>query len=603
MGSLSILFGEQDIAATREGQQRYAAHASHLGRLEQFQHGVFCLAVQSRYGDVQACETDTIIVAAQGYPFRTDTSGGIGVALSPTRLAADYQRQGVDCLSNCGGEYAIALYDKRLQALWLATSLSMTRPLFWATRHDGCAIATELRQVANTLGMPLRLRPEAVIDTLCFNGPTKGFSQTAFCGIKRILPPSIVKLTRTHPAPVSAGQYWQPPSVDQGMSPQAAIEHGRAIVTAAIDRASQASRAAVSVSGGLDSTLIWAHLHSDMRPATGDARFDAYSVTYPGLACDETARVDLLMAHLATRNTIMDGTRHAESDFIDEQLQRIDGLTAMPTAYQLDVVSSALRHDGHHLHLTGIGAERAFHVSRLMCADQMRAGRAMAAWQTCQQWKTYGVAARGPGLRRFITECIMPPGSRARHWITRLRRTASPPPALSPAWRKYWADSLHDIDDYYASEGYHRGSQRYGDYQYALGTGLEGIYQHTESYGIEIRAPYLDQAIIDFSYQVPAEILNLGFWQKGLLRAIAAPYLPDALTWQNDKAEYSQVFAHDWQLLARTGPVEDWSLCQTGLVSADALRQLAGEARSAGRLSQHLARLSVLEAYASRYDL
>lgn len=603
MGSLSILFGEQDIGSTLASQRAYAECAPHLGAAEYFQHGAFCLAVQSRHDDVVTCETDTAIVAAQGYPHRLGAPGDVGTRLTPEGLLRDYRQQGIECFSGCGGEYAIALYDKRSQTLWLATSLSMTRPLFWQATGPVCAIATELRQVAGLLDRPLRLRPEAVVDTLCFNGPTHDFSRTAFSGVQRLLPPSVFKLTRSQTTPVAEADYWQPSPIDHSLSAQEAIEEGRAIVAAAIDRASQSPRTAVSVSGGLDSTLIWAHLHKHKDAAPSLADYQAYSVTYPGLACDETTRIQQLMSHLHTRSTIMDGTRHAESDFISDQLGRVDGVTAMPTAYQLDVVSRALNEDANHLHLTGIGAERAFHVSRLMCADQLRSGHLIAAWRTCQQWKTYGVAARRPGLKRFITECALPPGSPARHWIARIRNRPSPPPMLAKAWQPYWSNSLHQIHNHYRAEGYHRGSQRYGDHQYALGTGLETIQQHTESYGIEIRAPYLDQSIIDFSYRVPAAILNLGFWQKGLLRAIAAPYLPDELTWQNDKAEYSQVFERDWPLFERTGPITEWFLCREGIVDVDVVGRLEREAHSDRRLSQHLARLAMLEAFASRYHL
>lgn len=516
--------------------------------------------------------------------------------ISAQQLFANYRQVGLRCFEQLGGEYAAAIHDAIGGTLWITNSLSMTRPLFHAKLNGISVVTSEISTVWKTLNFQPRVRPEKLAEIVANSGPTRDFASTSFDGIQRILPPQIYQLAAERPCAIALANYWTPPEIDRSITAPAATEHLENLLTGALQRAINETSAATSVSGGLDSSLIWA-LQKEMPSTSQSPPFQAYSVKFPKKSCDESELVHHLMRHCGTQAIFIDGNKAKQSDFQADQLKAIDHIVSMPTAYQSDLLCRTMREDGYTTHLTGIGAERSFHISRLMCADRLRAGHPISAWRICNHWKAYGSTARPPGWQRFISECVAPPGSLLRRKL----RPPEPPTILDERFHDHWLDEFHDHFALYRTLGYHRGNQIYGNHQYAIGSGLESLQQHASHYKLEIRSPYLDQAIIDFSHRVPTGILNLGNWQKGLLRNVSARWVPREIAWQSKKIDYSEIISDDLSLLKGLKNLEDWLLIDLKVVSARFLQKELNSLAQKSRVSLQLGRLATIERFAKRY--
>ena len=73
-----------------------------------------------------------------------------------------------------------------------------------------------------------------------------------------------------------------------------------------------------------------------------------------------------------------------------------------------------------------------------------------------------------------------------------------------------------------------------------------------DKYGIDVRHPFFDQKIIEFSFAIPEKMLIQGVYPKWLLRQTMQDYLPDSVCWNKHKT----VFDHHFANLIRNNQVE-----------------------------------------------
>lgn len=63
-------------------------------------------------------------------------------------------------------------------------------------------------------------------------------------------------------------------------------------------------------------------------------------------------------------------------------------------------------------------------------------------------------------------------------------------------------------------------------------------------YGIDVRHPFFDTEVVEFSFAIPEKLLIQDIYPKWLLRQTMTPYLPDSVCWNKQKVVFDHHFAN-----------------------------------------------------------
>jgi len=200
-------------------------------------------------------------------------------------LLSAYDRWGVECVTHLIGDFGFALWDARARRLLCARDPLGIRPVFYAQHRGALAVATGLRELAASGCMPLEVNEGMVGEYL--TGTVHSVTETLYRGALRL--PAGHRLIADARG-VRVSRYWRPDTVTElRVTRQEAAEHFRTLLFEAVRCRTRSQRPiAAHLSGGLDSSSIVSILGT-LQAAGGLVQpFEAFSLTFPGMRCDET---------------------------------------------------------------------------------------------------------------------------------------------------------------------------------------------------------------------------------------------------------------------------------------------------------------------------
>ncbi len=104
-----------------------------------------------------------------------------------------YERDGIQGVSKLNGMFAIAIYDKRIDALYLIKDRVGEKPLYLLNDNGRTIFASEIKSILISSGKP-KLNPQALNQYLAFNYVPPPL--TMFEGIHHVMPGHWLKVTR-----------------------------------------------------------------------------------------------------------------------------------------------------------------------------------------------------------------------------------------------------------------------------------------------------------------------------------------------------------------------------------------------------------------------
>ncbi len=444
-----------------------------------------------------------------------------------------WESWGPDCLARLSGMFSFALWDRNRRCLFLARDRMGKKPLYYATDRAGRFVfASELAALAADPQLSRALDPAAVADFFALGYVPDPAS--IFRDIRK-LPPAHSLLLQAGDARIPPPRrYWRAPTAITPMTEAEAVP-------ALLDhlRAATARRMVADVplgaflSGGVDSAAVVA-LAAGLRATP----LDTFTIGFEG-AADETPYAAMVAARYAARPHT---ERAAAIDLFDaaRHMGRVYGepfgdISAPPTER---VSALARRHAT--VALSGDGGDEVF------------AGYRRHRWHMLVE-----------GVRR-----VLPAGLR-RQAIGRLARLY---PKLDRAPR--WLRARHTLGElsldstlgYAATVARMQDSQR----RALLAPGLADGYdptarfaaladtaedallqaQHIDletwlpgdilvkvdrasmAHGLEVRAPFLDEAVLGFGFALPAPLKLGPGGGKHVLKRALAPLLPHDLLYR-----------------------------------------------------------------------
>ena len=436
-------------------------------------------------------------------------------------IAAAYRAWGADCARHLEGDFAFVVFDARERRVVAARDFMGRRPLYWADVGETFIIASSVSAILAHPKCPRTYDELALGELIAVS--LAGHDNTPYVSVKA-LPPA-TQLTRGASGQSTTTPYWRLHigEATKVESLDDASERLRSLLEAAIvQRRAPTGPTTIWLSGGYDSPAMFGVGNAALDRRHFD-RLAPVSFSYP---VGDAGREDELIEEVTTfwRTTprwlsiaevplLRDAAAHASKADIPFQHAFENWLRAL---------LAATRDQGSRVALYGDGGDQLFAVSTVFLRDLFAAGH----WRELgREWRAFG----GGGLGSFWY-------SVARPVLTEHRRRGARLPAIHlPSWIADDFTRRHDIvGRQIASEaalaaegGGHAGAEtRRSLLNPTIPRVLAGLSSLALEHRVELRAPLLDQRIVDFAVMRPRAERASGGQVKHLLRRAAQDVVP-----------------------------------------------------------------------------
>ncbi len=520
-------------------------------------------------------------------------------------LLEAYRTWGVDCLDKLEGMFALGLYDANDQTLLIARDRAGEKPLFY--RHDEqtgtFAFASELKALLADPECPRKLDRDGLNHYLAF-----GYVPGQLCmleGLRKLPQGQALQLD------LSTGQartwvYWKLPSTQppDKVDENELLERFHLLLRDSVRRRLVADvPVGILLSGGIDSSLVTAlAAEVSARPVK------TFTISFPGhRQFDEGPYARIVAEHFGTEHTEL-VAQQATVDLLPDLARQFDEPLADSSMVPTFLVSQMIRQHAT-VALGGDGG------------DELFGGYPGHSW--VQQMACYRRWLPGP-LRSALLPMVrrlMPVGKLGRnfalgllqdspHAIAQINmffdcrdrgRILSPGLAVPPSQIHQPEEFKLDLQKSFASPLQKITAM---DFQsYMVDDILVKVDRASMLTSLEIRAPFLDRAVIEFAFsQVPDSLRATRNEKKIFSRRLAAKLLPSKLDLKR-KQGFSL-------------PLQDWfqgqwgTFCQDVLTDArsqifrpEAVDRLFAEQRSGRLHTQRLFAMTMLELWRREYKI
>ncbi len=534
------------------------------------------LGIQANNGDASLATAGNWTVAVHGFignwaelasshhwSFPDDASHA-------ARVAVAYEDLGRALFSKLRGEFSMLIYDRRLRTLLAVRDVIGHRPLFHGSTGDRRFIATEVRQVISGAEISPEIDVDGLVQEMLIEHEDPCL--TLVRQVARLQPNTAVEFpAEADGSEARSEAFWKPPA-EGGRRYDVAelVAELEALLDRALDRCLEDVPFAVSLSGGIDSTVLWGLVARRIRggdPVAAQGR--AYSHVFPGLACDETDRILETHRFTGTDGVLMDFRTDDLRPDVARLAAEVDGLHSggLPYAEQH---ARRLSRDGRRIDLVGEGADEWLGGTTSYLADDLLSGNLFELVRDLFRFQL----VPGQTRFRFIHSHLIQPVLR------RVRFTSTSPGPLEwlhPERKRPFVDFDGRIA---ALDGRQRRSRSRRSLLRKLiltqnWHEFESGEQVMARYGVERRCPFMDLDVIEFSLRVPGRALTHGIRNKHLLRLAGAGLAPPAVLDRLDKTGYGPVFQATARKVVAESEMSSWNLVGQKIVDPDWMQQVS----------------------------
>lgn len=453
-----------------------------------------------------------------------------------------YRMHGEQHMQRLRGNFCYVLWDEEKQELHAAIDPFSARNLFYLQVGGLFYIASDARLLAlhprvsvtanrRALAQWLRGQPDPFVSMFNEMGMLPGGHR--------------LRLTRNND--VHTARFWDidpDHEIRYSTTPEYTAHFLELLSTSVRNRMQSRSGTIFSqMSGGMDSTSITALAITLARD--NQQQLHTVSHCYRNTAsCDELEKIQHMVQHLQLRNT-----HYVELDgFADLSFRALypsdfdnPGIVHSPK-YQQEL--SLIQDSGADVLLTGNGGDEACwghsasYRARLLRGELGVIAEVVSACGELNE--PIARSLRNIFLRPLATDFL----STLYHMAGRIPR----PHAEHPPWlAKQAVQALEQESAYnpYSASFSPAKHARYASIRTTSTYNSMRSYQKVANhYGVDVRHPFFDPALVEFSFAVPEKLLIQGIYPKWLLRKTMEPYLPAEVCWNRHKVIFDQHFAN-----------------------------------------------------------
>jgi asparagine synthase (glutamine-hydrolysing) len=275
-------------------------------------------------------------------------------------ILAAYHEWGEACLQKFNGMFALAIYDRRENTLFLARDRFGVKPLYMMENGRGFAFASEIKQFTTLEGFRARLNAPRLRDFF-LSGVMDHTQETFFEGVRQLRggESALVDLKRWRPGePVAVRRWHDLPSPDTVHMPmEEAVSRFEALMR---DSVRLRLRADVSVgsclSGGLDSSTIVC-LASELRGGNTGLGHHAFTCAFDDPGLDEWGYAKTVIEQCGNESHVVRPSAQDLWRSIDDMIWHQDEPFGSTSIFAQWTVFKEARASGITVMLDGQGAD------------------------------------------------------------------------------------------------------------------------------------------------------------------------------------------------------------------------------------------------------
>lgn len=466
--------------------------------------------------------------ALSDYPFRSQCDTEV--------ILAAYEKWGIKCVERFNGMFAIALFDRETQELYLVRDRIGKKPLYYWQDGENLAFASELKPIMACPGFPKRI-DKSVLAAYLYQQYIPE-PDTIFEDVKKLEPGMILRFcVRTAGGAGSAQaegcgsrieklRYWSiADSYRKGIAdPVTDYGEAKAELKALLQKSVKSRMEAdvplgTFLSGGYDSSLVTA-----MAQEAAGAPVKTFSIGFAEKEYDESGYAAEVAKHLGTDHTAQIITEAEMLRLVDSIPKYFD--EPMADSSQIpSMLVAALARQKVTVALSGDGGDEFF------CGYQMYEKLALAQKLDMLGGMVYGIS-RLPGISRLGLLEKLPFSVRtiAQNRDPRYKTQLCSDKYLSCVKRLTGTDEVRfDRETAYGVKNWQIRRMLLDMDTYLPGDILSKVDRATMKYSLEARCPVLDRDVMEYSFRLPHSFKNHKGCQKYILKDIAYDYIPKEL--------------------------------------------------------------------------
>jgi asparagine synthase (glutamine-hydrolysing) len=458
-----------------------------------------------------------------------------------------YLELGEAFVSKLIGAFAIAVWDPRSRRLTLARDRAGERPLFYAMNGNEIIFATEIAALVAHRRLPVNLDQQALRKYLQFGiFPSP---DTPFAEIRKVAPGELIQLDA---AGVRRKPWWRWQITESAKSPPS-LDAFDQTFRAAVGRQSDVDvDFGVFLSGGIDSSLVSAVVRS-LHPKR---LLKAYTLRFEEESFDEGTFAEAVAKQLKMEMV----TVWVKPGDVRDGLKSLVRLVGEPLADPAWIPAALLARRAAQdikLALVGEGADELFGgyptyigagmaecFARLPGPVKSLIRRVVEAVPPSEKKVTISFL-----LKRFVQGADLEGIARHQLWVSNIAPPLLQRLGVTPV-------NLVNRD---AGAGHLLDRVQRWDLETPLAEGLlTKADRASMSSALELRAPFLDEAVMEFAKSLPVGDRVRGFNTKTFLKSYALRYLPKAIVYRRKRG--LSVPIGRWL----RGPLHEWASAALG---------------------------------------
>ncbi len=461
----------------------------------------------------------------QGHRFRSRSDAEV--------IVHAYEEYGEDCASHLDGMFAFAIWDMEQRRLLLARDRMGEKPLYYYAGPDAFVFGSELRALLEHPAVPHELSLESLTRYLSFEYVPA--PQSILVGVEKLPPGHLLTVSPASKPRVMP--YW-----DLSFSPDGTLDAEewaqqlrRQLEQSVRQQLVSDVPLGVFLSGGIDSSAIAA-----IATRVSGRPIKTFSLGFPEASYDERPFARTVAQHCGTDHTEVEFSARDAVLLLDDVGDLLDEPLVDSSFLPLYRLSQAVRRSVTVV-LSGDGGDELLCGYPTFLAERgVRWVRRLPQWVQREAARMVNRLAPSPGygsveflLKQFFRG--LPFSAEVR---TQLLLGGITAPERSGLFSEGVRAACTEIDPYEELVTALRRSPGLGPidrliYQhckfYLAGQNLAVVDRASMACGLEVRAPFLDRALVELTGRIPADLKLAGWQTKYILKRALRGLLPEAI--------------------------------------------------------------------------
>lgn len=501
-----------------------------------------------------------------------------------------YEQFGPDCVHHFNGQFAFAIWNSQKRELFVARDRIGIRPLHYTIHHNRFIFASEIKAIFTLPEIPRQLDPIALEQIFTFWTTLPG--RTAFDGIFELPPGCTMTIKNGH---LSTKQFWQIPFCSHSEKTSKPlpelVEQASSLLHDAIRLRLRADvPVGCYLSGGLDSSGITARVVRDF-----DSQVNTFGIRFEESDFDEGDHQQLMVKRLGVHHTELLATNQLIGNAFKDTLIAAEKPQLRTGPVPLYLLSRTVRNAGIKVVLTGEGADEFFGGYDIFRETKLR--RSLSRFPDSQRRAAlighlHPYIFKDPKAQKamisFFTKGIDSPNnplfSHLIRWDNTRRTRLFFSENLTEQITGYdpYSELLGQLPDKFNNWDYFSKAQYLESNiflsNYLLSSQGDRVAMANS---VEIRLPFLDYRLMEFTASIPTCWKVLGLKEKFLLKKVFADILPQEIL-NRPKHPYRAPIV---QTLLKTGVEEHTEMLSDSAIRKTGLFDPAKTARLIAKLN------------------